>query len=266
MATADSETLLAGVRNYWEAYADRMLARGTKRDPQEYFSALRVDHEEAYAGANDLLRARGFAGKSLLELGCGMGFDTITFAQSGARVTAVDLSGKCLELTRKHLAWYGLEADLRVANAECLDLPSEHFDIVTARGILMFTPQPAAILDQVWKVLRPGGIVQAILHNKHSWYVMLARAAGTNLIDPVADPMPNRLYTRRDVSALFGRFHDVAIYTDRFPTFASKRSGLASRLYNTFCVPMARSLPKRALAPFGYYYVVDGTKPAHSER
>ena len=91
-----------------------------------------------------------------------MGFDTISFAQAGASVTAIDLSAKCLELTRKHLSWYGLEADLNVGNAEDLNLPAEHFDIVTARGLFMFTPRPTEIL------MEPGDACITVYQMPHS--------------------------------------------------------------------------------------------------
>jgi len=37
-------------------------------------------------------------GKKVLEIGCGIGTDTINFARAGAQVTTVDLSGKSMEL------------------------------------------------------------------------------------------------------------------------------------------------------------------------
>jgi len=250
------------VRDYWEAYADRVLARGGDLDPREHFSRLSADHEIAYTRANQLLQRHQLAGRAVLELGCGMGFDTIPLAQAGARVVAIDLSEKCVALARRHLDWYGVEADLRLGNAECLGFADETFDLVTARGLLMFTPEPTAVLREVLRVLRPGGVVQAILHNKHSWYVLLGAAAGMNLVDPVEDPSPNRLYTRAEARALFEGFADVRIDGGRLPNIPSKRGGLAAKVFNASVVPAAKALPRRALEPFGFYLIVEGKKPA----
>ncbi len=249
------------VRDYWEAYADRVLARGGELDPREHFSRLRADHEIAYARANQLLKRHELAGKAVLELGCGMGFDTIPLAQAGARVVAIDLSEKCLGLTRRHLAWYGTQAELRSGNAESLEFADESFDIVVARGLLMFTPDPAAVLGEALRVLRPCGVLQAILHNKHSWYVLLGAVARMNLVDPVEDPAPNRLYTRSEARVLFEGFADVQIDGGRLPDIPSKRGGLPAKLFNTSVVPVTRALPRRVLEPFGFYLIVEGKKP-----
>ena len=257
---------LRQVREYWEGYAERVLARGNHGDVRGHLEALRRDHELAYGLANQLLLRRGIRGRALLELGCGLGFDTVFFSGVGAYVVAVDLSGSCVRWTRRHLAWHGLEAEVGVANAECLDLPAGCFDMVTVRGLLMFTPDPAAVLEEAWRVLRPGGTIQAILHHRYSWYVLLGAVGRMNLVDPVQEPQPNRLYTRRDIRALFKRFTDVAITLDRFPTIGSRRAGPAASLYNRLCVPLARRLPGRVLLPFGFYLIVQGTKPGADGR
>jgi 2-polyprenyl-3-methyl-5-hydroxy-6-metoxy-1,4-benzoquinol methylase len=249
------------IRDYWEAYADRVLERGGELDPREHFSRLRADHEIAYARANQLLQRHELAGKAVLELGCGMGFDTIPLAQAGARVVAIDLSEKCLGLTRRHLAWFGAKADLRRGNAERLDFADESFDVVIARGLLMFTPGPAAVLGEALRVLRPGGVVQAILHNRYSWYVLLGVVAGMNLVDPVEDPAPNRLYTRGEARALLEEFADVRIDGGRLPNIRSKRGGLAAKLFNASLVPVTKALPRRLLEPFSFYLIVEGTRP-----
>jgi len=249
------------VREYWEAYADRVLARGGGLDPREHFSRLREDHESAYARANQLLHRHGLAGKEILELGCGMGFDTIPFAQAGARVAAIDVSDKCLALTQRHLGWYGAEADLRLGDAESLDFPDESFDIVSARGLLMFTPNPAAVMAEAFRVLRPRGVLQAILHNRYSWYVLLGAVARVNLVDPIQDPEPNRLFTRGEARALFEGFAEVRIDGGRLPTITSKRRGLAAKVFNTLVVPGTKLAPQRLLEPFGYYLIVEGKKP-----
>lgn len=253
---------LTEVKDYWEGYAERVLRRGGDANPQTYFATLNRDHEVAYGFANRLLLQHVIEGKPVLELGCGMGFDTLALARAGARLTAIDLSKKCLGLAQRHLDWYGVDAELREGNAEALDLPDESFDVVLARGILMFTPSPSAVLDEILRVLRPGGRVQAILHHRYSWHVMLGAMTGTNLIDPVEDPRLSRLHSRSEARALFREFANVEITTDRFPTMITRRSGLLAGFYNLTVVPCLKRLPRRVLAPLGLYLIIEAIKPA----
>ena len=255
---------LAEVQDYWEGYAERALQRGEDANPQAHFETLNRDHEIAYGFANQLLLRRVIEGKSVLELGCGMGFDTLALAKAGARVTAIDLSEKCLRLAQRHLDWYGVEAELRQGNAEALDLPEESFDVVVARGILMFTPSPSAVLSEILRVLRPGGRIQAILHHRYSWHVMLGAMTRTNPIDPVQDPRLSRLHTRAEVRALFSEFANVQIETDRFPTMTTRRSGLLPRLYDSAVVPCLKRVPRQILAPLGLYLIVEAIKPENA--
>ena len=60
--------------------------------------------------------------KEVLEIGCGIGTDTINFARHGASVTAIDLSAKSLEIARQRAEVYGLQERIRLyqGNAEHL--------------------------------------------------------------------------------------------------------------------------------------------------
>lgn len=70
----------------------------------------------------------------MLEIGCGIGTDTISFARHGAQVTAVELSERSLEIAQKRAEVYGLQNHLRFVwgNAEELTryVPIEPYDLI----------------------------------------------------------------------------------------------------------------------------------------
>ena len=67
-------------------------------------------------------------GKKVLEIGCGIGTDTINFARAGAEVTAIDLSEKSLEMARRRAEVFGLKDRIRFIQAD-----SEHLRIIFPR-------------------------------------------------------------------------------------------------------------------------------------
>lgn len=68
-------------------------------------------------------KTRGRCGwpSSVLEIGCGLGTESINFARAGADLTVVELSQKSLELARQRFTVYGLQARFIHGNAEELD-------------------------------------------------------------------------------------------------------------------------------------------------
>lgn len=92
-------------------------------------------------------------GKKVLEIGCGIGTDTILFLKNGAKVTAIDLSKESLKITKSRVALYGYDANVIFANVEKLSeyLDIQKFDIIYSFGVLHHTPNP---LDAFKEILR----------------------------------------------------------------------------------------------------------------
>lgn len=112
-------------------------------------------------------------GKKVLEIGCGIGTDTINFARHGATVTAVDLTEKSLELARRRAEVYGLADRVRFhqANAEELTqvVPVEPYDLVYSFGVIHHTPHPENVLRQIRAYLKPDGELRLMVYHTYSW-------------------------------------------------------------------------------------------------
>ncbi len=92
------------------------------------------------------------AGDTILDAGCGTGFDAVPLMKAGCDVYGVDLSAEMVEVARER----GVNAD--VANLETFDLGRE-FDKVLCCGALEFCPKPEAALGRMAKHVRPGGML-----------------------------------------------------------------------------------------------------------
>lgn len=123
-------------------------------------------------------------GKRVLEIGCGNGVDGVEFARHGADYTGVDLTPAAVEATRSHFEILGLRGQFQVENAQKLSFPDGHFDIVYSWGVLHHTPDPAAAMREVHRVLKPGGRAILMLYHRHSfnYYVRIMLAMRLRLL------------------------------------------------------------------------------------
>ncbi len=103
-------------------------------------------------------------GMRLLDIGCGPGTISIGLAES---VTPGEFIGIDTEESQVILATgsardKGLQnATFHVADAMDLPFPSDHFDVVHCHTVLMHIPDTQAVLKEVKRVLRSGGIIGA---------------------------------------------------------------------------------------------------------
>ena len=111
--------------------------------------------------------------KKVLEVGCGIGTDTINFARAGAKVTAIDYSGKSLEIAKKRADVYSLEVDFYKADAEELSktVPVEDYDLVYSFGVVHHTPKPQRAVSEIRKYMGPRSVMKMMVYNRYSWKV-----------------------------------------------------------------------------------------------
>ena len=94
------------------------------------------------------------AGKKVLEIGCGTGEFTKRIAQTGADITAIDISPDLLEIARKTIP--NVTVGFHVQNVEKLDFEDGSFDVVIGSSILHHLNLNPA-LKEVYRVLKRGG-------------------------------------------------------------------------------------------------------------
>ena len=149
------------------ALAARWWDPNSEFKPLHEINPLRLAHIENKAG--------GFAGKNILDVGCGGGILAESLAACGATVTGIDLSEKPLKVAQLHLLESGRQVNYRLVSAE--DLAQEQpraFDIVTCMEMLEHVPDPASIVRACAALAKPGGWVFFSTLNRNPKSYLLA--------------------------------------------------------------------------------------------
>lgn len=170
----ENKELKSKVRNWWNGYPFTYFV---KEDPGSWAFFRNVDRkilkwmgwaQAGYPLLSGIIDYASLKGKKVLDIACGTGWSTEQFVRAGADVTAIDLTPKAVELTKKRLELYGLKANIMVADAETLPFPDNFFDYVLAWGCLMHTPDTQKAIDEIYRVLKPGGRFGAMMYNQYS--------------------------------------------------------------------------------------------------
>jgi 2-polyprenyl-3-methyl-5-hydroxy-6-metoxy-1,4-benzoquinol methylase len=115
-------------------------------------------------------------GKKVMEIGCGIGTDTVNFARNGAEVTVAELSDESLRVAEHRAEVFEVSDRIQfyLGNAEELTgfVPVQQHDLVYSFGVIHHSPHPERILEQATSYLKPGGTLKLMVYNRRSWKVL----------------------------------------------------------------------------------------------
>jgi SAM-dependent methyltransferase len=134
--------------------------------PAEMIAAVPPPVRERFVGVGNPFALGDISpGERVLDLGCGAGFDAVVAARLvglRGRVAGVDLSAEMLAVGEASRAQARLtHLTYQRADVEALPFVDQAFDVALSNGVLNLLPDKPAALREVWRVLRPGGRLQA---------------------------------------------------------------------------------------------------------
>jgi arsenite methyltransferase len=144
--------------------------------PEPELSRVPDASVESFAGvANHWPLGRVEPGSVVLDLGCGAGADLLIAAQMtgpAGRAIGVDMTATMLDRARASAAEMGLaNVELHESLIEALPLDDASVDVVISNGVIDLVPDKDAVLDEIDRVLRPGGRLQVadvVIHHEVS--------------------------------------------------------------------------------------------------
>jgi len=178
--TAFDKTV-ADVQRYWDARPCNIRHSTKPVGSKEYFDEVEArkylvePHIPAFAEFDR------WKGKRVLEVGCGIGTDSINFARAGAQLTAVELSSESLRIAEQRADVMGVADRIQFvqANAEELTrtLTDGPYDLVYSFGVIHHTPHPERALAEMRALTSPGGTLKLMVYHRRSWKVLWIVAA-----------------------------------------------------------------------------------------
>jgi 2-polyprenyl-3-methyl-5-hydroxy-6-metoxy-1,4-benzoquinol methylase len=176
MTRSDSARTIAEVRNYWDARPCNIRHSPKPVGSREYFDEVEArkyfvePHIPRFA---DFERWRG---KRVLEVGCGIGTDSINFARARAELTAVDLSGESLNVARERADVMGVADRIEFVQTNAEELSSAvtggPYDLIYSFGVVHHTPRPERALAEMRSLAAPGGTLKLMVYHRRSWKVL----------------------------------------------------------------------------------------------
>lgn len=152
-------------------------AREHELGTREFFDEVERNRYDVYAPwMRGVMQFENFKDARLLEIGCGMGTDLLQFARGGARCTGIDITPRSIEISRHRFSLYEQSAQFLLGDGESLPFGSDSFDVVYSNGVLHHTPDTAGAINEVHRVLRPGGIAKVMVYHRNSlnyWLEMI---------------------------------------------------------------------------------------------
>lgn len=110
-------------------------------------------------------------GKHVLELGCGIGTDSINFARAGAILTIVEISEKSLDICKERFNVFNLSATFIHGNIENLDilLENQKFDLIYSFGVIHHTTFPERVIKCLPQFMHSDSELRIMLYSKISF-------------------------------------------------------------------------------------------------
>jgi SAM-dependent methyltransferase len=266
--TEPSADPLTSIHDYWNTHTlglqymtDTSLPIGSP----EFFEHIRPwmnPYKFPWIMARIEREAALLRGKHLLEVGCGMGYDSLEFLKRGVRVTATDLTPNAVRIAQRHFGVAGVQAEaVRTANALDLPFPDNTFDAVWANGVLHATGDTALAVREVGRVLKPAGrSIISHFYRKPSWMDLLRRFGRENIEHKDEDPPVNEFLSERTIEGFFEGFRIVEAVREHHRALPVRRSGLKALLYTFGFRPLYNLIPEALALRLAYKYSITAVK------
>lgn len=186
-------------------------------------------------------------GSSVLEVAPGPGYFAVELAKLGGyKITGLDISRTFVELARSHAARAGVEVDFRQGNASHMPFEDSTFDFLVCSAAFKNFTDPLQALEEMYRVLRPGGRALIIDLRKDATRRSINEAVDEMHVGAINSVITKatfrfmllkRAYTKSDFEKLVEqtKFRSCDVVEDRISLEVSLRRPTPSDRRNQLC-------------------------------
>lgn len=265
---SDSRRSVESVRDYWDAHTlghQYVIDSSLEVGSPEFFAHIRPwMNPFKFPWIMDRIdrEAKHLQGKHVLEIGCGMGFDSLEFLKRGVKITSTDLTPNAVAMTQRHFEVENVTAEsVHVENALDLSFEDETFDGVWTNGVIHHSGDTPRAVREIRRVLKPGGrAMVSHFYRRPSWMYWISRLGRENIEYKEEDPPVTDFYTEADVLAMFEGFEVVEAEQEHYRALPVARRGLKAFLYRFGFRPVYNLLPAPIAKKLAYKFSVTAIK------
>lgn len=256
------------VKKYWEAHA--LGLQYVKADHLHVGTAEFFDHIRPWMNPYKFpeimprieRQAALLKGKHILEIGCGMGFDSLEFLKRGVRVTVTDLTQAAVDIAKRHYEIAGVRPEaVHTASALDLPFPDNTFDGVWACGVVHHTGNTAKAIREIRRVLKPDGrAMVSHIYRRPSWMHYLSKYGRENIEFKEEDAPITHFVREPEALAMFEGFEIESAEQDHYRCLPIARTGLKANLYTYGFKPLYNLLPLQIAKKLAYKFSVIAIK------
>lgn len=140
------------------------------KDINYFYEVEKKRYKDQYWQKN-YFKFQEFKNKKVLEIGVGQGTDLMQFAKNGATCFGVDITRNHLEKTALNASLRKLSINLYEADATKLPFENNSLDCVYSFGVLHHIPDVEIVINEIHRVLKPGGSLMIGVYNRNSLWM-----------------------------------------------------------------------------------------------
>ena len=161
---------LEDIRTYWNNQPCNIKHSNKVFLSEEYFKEVSARRYFVEPHIVDFADFSSWNGKSVLEVGCGIGTDGAEYSKAGAKYTGIELSDKSLEIAKERFRLFGLKGDLFQGNAEDLSfIRGQKFDLVYSFGVLHHTLDISKSIREISSICHENTSLKLMVYARNSW-------------------------------------------------------------------------------------------------